>query len=61
MGLEDAAVAENAAAGEFAERGFVTTTGRHGHELGAHRFVVADDLRSRLLRGRDDACRRVAL
>jgi NADH-quinone oxidoreductase subunit B len=42
------------------ERGFVTTSRRAG-QLGAHRLDVADDLRPGLLRGRDDARRRLAL
>ena len=43
------------------EQGFVVTHARQRAQLGAQRLDVADDLRPRLLRGRDDARRRRAL
>ena len=45
VGLEEQ-TAERHRAGEFAERGFLTTYGRHPFQLGAHRFAVADDFRA---------------
>ena len=41
--------------------GFFVTQRRRADQLGAHRLDVADDVRPGLLRGRDDARRRVAL
>jgi NADH-quinone oxidoreductase subunit B len=41
--------------------GFVTTSARQADQLDPHRFDVANDIWSGMLRGRDDACRRVAL
>ena len=43
------------------KEGFTHRQGRRSPQLDAQRVAVADELRARLLRGRDDACRRIAL
>ena len=40
---------------ELADKGFLVTADRRPDQLGAHRLADVDDLRARLLRGRDDA------
>ena len=40
---------------ELADKGFLVTADRRSHHLGAHRLADVDDVRARLLRGRDDA------
>ena len=40
---------------ELADKGFLVTSTEDLDQLGAHRLAHVDDLRARLLRGRDDA------
>ncbi len=40
---------------KLADKGFLVTTHRRPHQLGAHRLADVDDVRACLLRRRDDA------
>ena len=52
---DNAEVATQALNRELQDKGFLLTSTEDHHQLGAHRVAALDDLRSGLLRGRDDA------